>query len=149
MISTKGRYALRVMIDIAQNSHGNFVRLDEIAARQNISEKYLEGILASLTKAGLLLGLRGKGGGYKLTQPPQAYTTEQILSATERTLFPVACLEEGADCANRQACPTRKFWEGLNDALLQYLQGVTLADLLSASPPVSDFIRKTEATPDL
>ena len=131
MISTRGRYALRVMIDIAENGNGGYIPLNDIAIRQNISEKYLESILVILTRGGLLLGLRGKGGGYKLTKAPQEYTIESILRLTEGSLSPVACLKEGAEPCNKQAdCKTLPLWKGLNEAIYNYLNGVTLAELL-------------------
>ena len=99
MISTRGRYALRVMIDLAEQQTSNFTPLKEIAARQEISEKYLESIAKLLVKAGMLSGIRGKGGGYKLTKPPECYTAGSILRLTEETLAPVTCLEpEAAVC---------------------------------------------------
>ena len=99
-ISTKGRYALRVMIDLAENNTGNYIPLKDIAARQDISEKYLESIISALTKAHFLEGLRGKGGGYKLTREPAQYTVGSILKLTEGSLAPVACLDD-----NPNKCP--------------------------------------------
>ena len=131
MISTRGRYALRVMIDIAEKGNGNYIPLDEIAKRQDISEKYLESILVILTRGGLLLGLRGKGGGYKLTKAPEEYTISSILRLTEGSLAPVACLKEGAEpCQKQSECKTLKVWKGLNDVICDYLDSVTLADLM-------------------
>lgn len=134
MISTRGRYALRVMLDIAEQEQGCYTRLDEIARRQGISEKYLESILASLTKEGLLLGVRGKGGGYKLTKPITDYTVGSILRATEGSLAPVACLKENASpCEKRGECRTLPVWVGLNQTVNAYLDGVTLESLLQNS----------------
>ena len=131
MISTLGRYALRVMIDIAENSGGNFIPLDGIAARQNISEKYLERILAVLTRGKLLEGVRGKGGGYRLIREPKDYSVGDILRLTEGTLAPVACLKEGAKpCARSSECKTLPVWKGLNDVITTYLDGVTLNELI-------------------
>ena len=131
MISTRGRYALRVMIDIAENSNGNYIRLDEIAARQEISEKYLESILVILTRGNLLIGLLGKGGGYKLTKSPENYTIRSILRLTEGSLAPVACLKENAETCQKQGkCKTLPVWKGLNQAITDYLESVTLADML-------------------
>ncbi len=131
MISTRGRYALRVMIDIAENSNGSFLPLNGIAARQEISEKYLESILALLTKGGLLLGMRGKGGGYKLIKPPEEYTVGSILRLTEGSLSPVACLREDAEpCKKSGECKTLPVWQGLHEAICSYLDSVTLAELL-------------------
>ena len=99
MISTRGRYALRVLIDIAENSNGNYIPLNDIASRQNISEKYLESILVLLTRGNLLNGLRGKGGGYKLTKSPEEYTMTSILTLTEGTLAPVLVLKTAQSLA--------------------------------------------------
>ena len=132
MISTRGRYALRVMIDIAENSNGKTIPLAEIAKRQNISEKYLESILVILTRGNLLLGQRGKGGGYKLVKTPEEYTIASILRLTEGSLSPVACLKPGADVCTRSAeCKTLSLWKGLDDAINNYLESKTLADLIS------------------
>ncbi len=131
MISTKGRYALRVMIDIAENSNGNFIPLNDIANRQGISEKYLESILVLLTRGNLLLGMRGKGGGYKLTREPKDYTLGTILRLTEGSLSPVACLKEGTEpCEKSETCRTLPVWRGLNVAINTYLDGITLEELL-------------------
>lgn len=131
MISTRGRYALRVMIDIAENSYGKYLPLSEISERQNISEKYLESILVILTRGNLLIGLRGKGGGYKLTRDPSEYTVASILRLTEGSLAPVACLKEGADpCDRTEDCRTISVWQGLNDVMNTYLESVTIADLM-------------------
>lgn len=131
MISTRGRYALRVMIDIAENSGGNYITLNDIAKRQGISEKYLESILVLLTRGNLLSGLRGKGGGYKLTKDPGKYTVRSILLLSEGTLSPVACLKDGAQpCLRQSECKTLPVWKGLNDVINEYLEGVTLADLI-------------------
>ena len=131
MISTRGRYALRVMIDIAENSRGCFIPLDGIAARQNISEKYLERILAVLTRGKLLEGLLGKGGGYRLVRRPEDYTVGDILRLTEGTLSPVACLKEDArPCDRCDVCRTLPVWKGLRDVVDEYLDAVTLDTLL-------------------
>lgn len=131
MISTRGRYALRVMIDIAENSGGGFIPLDSIAARQNISEKYLERILAVLTRGKLLEGVRGKGGGYRLTREPKDYSVGDVLRLTEGSLAPVACLREGAKpCAFGPECKTLPVWKGLGNVITAYLDGVTLEELI-------------------
>lgn len=106
MISTKGRYALRVMLDLAGHRESGYIPLAEIAARQKISEKYLESILSVLSKAGMLDALRGKGGGYRLAKAPEDYSVYDILCLTEGTLAPVACLEAGQNCENAGACST-------------------------------------------
>ena len=143
MISTRGRYALRVMIDIAENGNGNYIRLDEIAKRQEISEKYLESILVLLTRGKLLLGLRGKGGGYKLAKAPDEYTLGSILRVTEGSLAPVACLKENAEACPKQAeCKTLPVWKGLNDTINGYLDSITLTELIQKEPiPSTDYSR--------
>ena len=131
LISTKGRYALRVMIDLAEHQADGFVPLKVIAERQEISEKYLESIIKLLVKARLLAGLRGKGGGYKLTKAPEQYTVGSILRLTEESLAPVACLEPGADaCARAAECRTLSLWKGLDKVINDYLDGITIADLM-------------------
>ena len=131
LVSTKGRYALRVMIDLAEHSSGGYIPLRDIAERQDISEKYLESIVVLLSKAGLLEGLRGKGGGYKLTRRPEQYTAGSILKVTEGTLAPVACLEDRANsCPRASECRTLPMWEKLNSQLEQFFEGVTIADLM-------------------
>lgn len=132
MISTRGRYALRVMIDIAEHDSDRYIPLAEIAERQDISEKYLESILVLLTRGNMLYGLRGKGGGYKLTRKPSEYTVGAVLRLTEGTLSPVACLREGAEpCTKSADCKTLPLWKGLNKAIVDYLDSVTLADLIA------------------
>ncbi len=131
MISTKGRYALRVMIDLAEHQTEGFVPLKEIAKRQEISEKYLEIVLKSLVKNNFLTGLRGKGGGYRLTRSPETYTVGSILRLTENSLAPVACLEENAPpCTRMAGCRTVKMWAELDKRISDYLDSVTLADLM-------------------
>lgn len=131
LISTRGRYALRVMIDLAEHQWSGYIPLKEIAQRQGISEKYLESIIKLLVKARLLSGVRGKGGGYRLTQPPEQYSVNTILRLTEDSLAPVSCLEEGADpCARAAECRTLALWQGLDKVIRDYLTGVTLADLI-------------------
>ena len=130
IVSTKGRYALRVMIDLAERRADRYTPLKEIAARQGISEKYLENILKTLVQHGLLQGLRGKGGGYRLTRPAGQYRISDILLLTEGSLAPVACLEPGAAaCARAADCRTYGLWRGLDEAIRSYLDRVTLADL--------------------
>ena len=115
IVSTKGRYALRVMIDLAEHQAERYVPLKEVAARQDISEKYLENILKVLVQNGFLEGLRGKGGGYRLTRSPDQYTVAEILLLTEGSLAPVSCLTPGAPACERMAnCRTYTMWKGLN-----------------------------------
>ena len=132
MISTKGRYALRVMADLAEHQKEGYIPLKDIAERQQISEKYLESVLKNLVNQRLLVGMRGKGGGYRLTRKPEEYTLGSILRLTEGDLAPVACLETGAEpCARRAECPTLPVWEKLNGMIQDYFDSVTLADLLT------------------
>lgn len=132
MISTKGRYALRVMIDLAQNGKENYVSLKDVAQRQNISMKYLEMIVAILNKGHLVKSLRGKSGGYKLTKSPSEYKVGEILKLTEGTLAPVMCLEENADVCERAGdCMTLPLWQKLDSVISQYLDSVTLEDVLN------------------
>ena len=131
MISTKGRYALRVMVDLAEHPTDAYIPLKEIAQRQEISEKYLEAIIKILVKARLLTGIRGKGGGYKLIKAPDQCTVGSILRLTEESLAPVACLEADApSCPRVAACRTLSLWQGLDKVISDYLDKVTLADLI-------------------
>ena len=132
LVSTKGRYALRVMLELAQSQPDTYMPLPLIAQRQGISEKYLESIIAVLSKAGLVDGLRGKGGGYRLTRPTADYSVGEILRLTEGSLAPVTCLE-GAEnpCPRAGECTTLPMWEKLDDLINTYLDGVSLSDLLS------------------
>ena len=131
LVSTKGRYALRVMVDLAEHQAAGRIPLKEIAARQGISEKYLENILATLVRANMLSGMRGKGGGYVLTRPPEQYTVGEILRLTEGGLAPVACLEQHPNaCPRCGECATLPMWEGLEHVIRNYLDGITLQDLL-------------------
>lgn len=129
-ISTKGRYALRVMLDLAQNSKGNFIPLKEIAQRQDISNKYLEQIIAMLNKAGFLEVARGNTGGYKLAKKPSEYTVGNILRATEGELAPIFCLSSEGKCERKGKCKTYSFWKGLDDVINEYVDSKTLEDLL-------------------
>ena len=132
MISTKGRYALRVMVDLAEHQReGEYLPLKDIAQRQGISEKYLESILKGLVQEKMLAGLRGKGGGYQLTRKPEEYSISSILRLTEGELTAVACLESGAEaCPRADQCPTLPMWRRLNALIRDFFDGVTLADLL-------------------
>ncbi len=131
MISTRGRYALRVMIDIASNQGDGYVPMKDVAARQGLSLKYLEQIIPPLKDHGLIKGIQGKGGGYRLTKNPSEYNIGEILRLTEKDLAPVSCLAEGApECERRQGCKTIKLWEGLEKVTNEYLDSKTLDDLL-------------------
>ena len=141
LISTKGRYALRVMIDLAEHQTDGFVPLKVIAARQEISEKYLESIIKLLVKAKLLNGVRGKGGGYKLTKAPEQYSVGSILRLTEDSLAPVSCLEQDADSCPRMAeCRTLPLWRGLDKVISEYLNQVSIADLMKKDAPGKDYV---------
>lgn len=130
LISTKGRYALRVMLEIAADKSGEYVPLARIAENQKISMKYLESIIVLLSKEGLLDGKRGKNGGYKLYRDPSEYTVLEILRLTEGGLAPVSCLEgEFNNCVRAKTCQTLPIWEGLNNIINNYLGSITLADL--------------------
>ena len=131
MVSTKGRYALRVMLDLAEHNTGEYIVLMDIAKRQEISEKYLEGILATLSRAGFVIALRGRGGGYKLAKSPELYTVGSILKLTEGSLAPIACLKKDAPACNRSAeCKTLPMWTKLDKLIDDFLEKTTLADLL-------------------
>lgn len=141
LISTRGRYALRVMADLAGRPAEGYVPLRDIARRQEISEKYLEAIIKTLVRAKLLSGVRGKGGGYKLTRAPEKYTVGEILRLTEDSLAPVACLAENAGpCERASACLTLPVWQGLGRVINEYLDGITLADLLQRSAGGDDYV---------
>ena len=141
MISTKGRYALRVLIDLAEHQTGVFIPLKAIAERQEISEKYLEIILKSLVKANVLTGLRGKGGGYRLTKSPDQYTVGSILRLTEESLAPVSCLSQNAKACPRMAdCRTRSLWNGLDKLINEYLDSYTIADLMVSAQDGDNYV---------
>lgn len=129
-ISTKGRYALRIMIDLAVNGNGNYISLKSIADRQGISNKYLEQIISLLNKAGFLEVARGNAGGYKLAREPKEYTVGDILRASEGDLSPVYCLTEEGECVKKNDCKTYDFWEGLDNVINEYVDSKTLEDLL-------------------
>ena len=133
-ISTKGRYAVRLMLDIAQNSNGGNISLKDVSKRQEISLKYLEQIVNLLSKAGFLKSRRGSQGGYRLTRKPEEYTVGDILRVTEGDMAPVSCLEEGAEPCPREAlCPTIELWRGLYKTVNDYLDTVTVADLVKTA----------------
>ena len=129
LISTKGRYALQVMCDLLAHDSGGYVPLKEIAARQNISLKYLESITKTLVRGELIAASSGRGGGYRLLRDGDHYTVGEILRCTEGSLAPVACVEE-SDCSRQGSCMACSLWEGLQDAIDGYLDGITLKELL-------------------
>lgn len=136
LISTKGRYALRILIDMAEHQSEDYVPLKEVAQRQDISEKYLESIVKTLVKGGILTGLRGKGGGYRLSKPPEEFTVGTILELAEGSLAPIACLEKDAKpCIRATDCQTLTMWQGLDKVIREYLDGFTIADLMHAESP--------------
>lgn len=132
LISTKGRYALRVMLELAGAREGEYLPLSGIAERQEISEKYLESIIVLLSKSGLVDGLRGKGGGYRLNRKPEEYTVGEILRTAEGSLAPVSCLvgDSVKDCPRSDFCRTLPMWEGLAELINDYFDKITLSDLL-------------------
>lgn len=129
MISTKGRYALSIMLDLAKHNDEGYVSLKDISERQDISMKYLEAIIAKLSKGGLVDSARGKTGGYRLNRKPEEYTVGEILILTEKTLAPVACVECESICAKESSCLTRPMWNELNEVIMNFLNSKTLADL--------------------
>ena len=134
MISTKGRYALRVMLELAAHEPEKYVPLKEIAKAQGISEKYLEAIIKILVTDDMVIGLRGKGGGYRLSRKPSEYTFSSILRLTEGTLAPVACLKgKSTDCARADQCLTLPMWRNLDRLIDNYLGSITLQDLITRS----------------
>ncbi|MBQ8333447.1 MAG: Rrf2 family transcriptional regulator [Clostridia bacterium] len=131
IISTRGRYALRVMLELAENESGDYIAMKKIAEKQGISLKYLERILPVLTQNQIVEGVQGKGGGYRLTRKPEEYRIGEILRLTEGDLAPVTCLECDAEvCQRRDECRTLPMWTKLHDIIGEYLDSVTLADLL-------------------
>ena len=130
-VSTRGRYALRLMIDLAQHNDDGYISLKEISARQDITVRYLEQIIAILLKAGFVQSFRGKSGGYRLTKVPGEYTTEEILKLTEGSLLPISCTAAPeSPCPRAASCATLPFWRGLQQVIENYLHRVTLEDLM-------------------
>ena len=137
-VSTKGRYALRVMIDLAVNNTGAFIPLRDIADRQDITIKYLEQIILQLNRAGYLKSHRGNSGGYKLAKSPAEYKIGDILRATEGSLAPVSCIDDCPnECSRSPACASLYFWEGLNRVIQEYVDGVTLEQLVEKQKEMS------------
>ena len=131
MISTKGRYALRTLIDMAEHQAQGYIPLKDIASRQDISEKYLESIVKALVKEKVLVGLRGKGGGYKLSKSPDEFTVFEILDIMEGSLAPVTCLGKDAEpCPKMLNCRTIEMWRGLYENIKKYLSNYTIKDLM-------------------
>lgn len=131
LISTRGRYALRVLIDLAEYEEDGYTPLKDIAGRQDISQKYMESIMTMLSKNKLVEGVHGKGGGYRLNRSPEDYSVGEILRITEGTLAPVACLERDAQpCPRAADCRTLPLWDKLNEMITGHLDSVSLADLM-------------------
>ena len=134
MVSTKGRYALTVMVDLAKYSDGGYVSLADIAERENLSMKYLESIISILNKGGMLKSLRGKKGGYMLARSPEEYSINEILLLTEGTLAPVNCImQEGVQCEKAATCSTLPLWAGLDNVIENYLSMITLDDIIKGN----------------
>ena len=139
-ISTRGRYAIRVMIDLAEHAEGEYIPLADIAKRQEISEKYLEAIVSLLVKAGLLVGLRGKKGGYRLTKSPDQYSVGDILRITEGNFAPVACLEGEINTCERAAeCKTLKMWQDFQNIVNGFFDNITI-DSLTGNSGCFDYV---------
>ena len=129
-ISTKGRYALRLMLDVALNSHGTAVPLRDVAQRQDISDKYLEQIVTQLSRAGLVRSVRGAGGGYLLTRDPAEYTVGEILRPLEGSLAPVSCVDGSECCGRAEQCVTLEVWREIQQAVSGVVDHITLAQLV-------------------
>lgn len=130
-VSTKGRYALRMMVDLGMRAEGEYISLRDVTIRQEVSMKYMEQIVSLLTKSGLLQSVRGPQGGYRLARRPAEYTLDEILLATEGDLAPVSCLEKHPNpCPRAAFCTTLSFWTGLQQSILDYAHGYTLEDLV-------------------
>lgn len=134
LISTKGRYAIRTILEFAKRESDERVTLIDVANKQGISEKYLESIIVTLSKAGLVEGVRGRGGGYRLTRKPENYSIGEILRLTEGNLAPVSCLScEQNTCEKKDECLTLPMWTGLNRVISDYLDNISIADLLNGN----------------
>lgn len=140
MISTKGRYSIRVLLDLAQHRSGKYIPMKDVAARQDISLKYIERLTPALRTAGLIESVHGIGGGYRLTREPEEYTLWEILVLSEGDLAPVSCLQAGAEpCARAAECRTLSVWEGYYKLTKDYFSGITLADLLD-TPTADNYV---------
>ena len=137
IVSTKGRYALRVMVHFAQRGGGEYIPLKEIAEHEGISQKYLESIMTTLSKAGFVDAVHGKGGGYRLNRPPENYTVGSILKLTEGGLTAVSCTSQGASaCSRSECCNALPMWERLDKLINDFFEDITLADLLKESKSI-------------
>ena len=141
LISTRGRYALRILVDMAEHQTEGYITLKAVAQRQDISEKYLEAIVKDLVKSNILSGVRGKGGGYRLCRTPEQINVGEVLYCIEGGLAPVACLEDGAaPCPRASECRTLEFWRGLDDVIRRYTHSYTVADLMWRGQGGNDYI---------
>ena len=141
MISTKGRYSIRILLDLAQHRSGQFIPMKDVAARQDISLKYIERLTPALKAAGLIESVHGIGGGYRLTREPEDYTLWEILLLAEGDLAPVACLQKDAKaCARAAECRTLPLWQGLNKVISDYLDNITVADLMQRDGQGNDYV---------
>ncbi|MEE0872854.1 MAG: Rrf2 family transcriptional regulator [Ruminococcus sp.] len=141
LISTKGRYALRILVDMAEHKGNGYIKLKDIAERQGISEKYLESIVKQLVINHIVVGLRGKGGGYRLNKEPDAINVGEVLRFMEGSLAPVACLEDGGEpCPRVSKCRTVGFWRGLDETIRRYTDSFTVADLMRADNSGYDYV---------
>jgi len=132
IVSTKGRYALRVMVGLAQRGGTDYVPLKEIAEKEDISQKYLEAIMTTLSKAGFVDAVHGKGGGYRLNRPAEGYTVGSILKLTEGSLSAVSCTSQGAAaCSRTECCQAKPMWDRLDKMIDDFFEGITIADLLN------------------
>ena len=140
MISTKGRYSIRILLDLAEHRNGGYIPIKEVAARQEISLKYVEKLMPALKNAGLIDSTHGIGGGYRLTREPDGYTLWEILRLAEGDLAPVACLQENAAACSRAAeCRTLHVWEKYYELTKDYFSGITLADLMN-TPQADNYV---------
>ncbi|MBQ6207907.1 MAG: Rrf2 family transcriptional regulator [Oscillospiraceae bacterium] len=141
LISTKGRYALRALVDMAEHENGEYMPLRDVARRQDISEKYMESVVKLLVRGGILTGVRGKGGGYRLRRPPDQISVGEVLRLCEGTLSPVSCLGPDATPCERAAhCGTLPLWRGLDRVISDYLDRYTLADLTRSHDGGNDYV---------
>ena len=140
-ISTRGRYALRVMIDLAEQYSSKYIPLKDVVARQNISQKYVESIMTDLSKAGLLDGHHGKNGGYRLIKEPEYITVKDVLSVTEGDLAPVSCLEKNATpCSFSGECRTLSMWKNFYNLINDFFSGITIKDLMKDGSGIDNYI---------
>ena len=141
MISTKGRYALRMLIDLAEHNNGGYIPMKSVAERQDLPLKYLERLIPPLKEHGLLEGVHGKGGGYRLAGAPEDYTVWDILNIMEGSLAPVSCIEKGGKaCGRAPSCKTLGMWKDYYDMTKEFFSGITIADLMKRDPNFEDYV---------